>query len=70
MCIIHFKWFMQVDILCVSEKLIDAFILDKVEMEILAVQRDINLKAHQGAPNLWKLVDPEMYIYICTAQQP
>ena len=38
-----------------------------VEMEILTLQNDINLKAHQSAPNFWCLVDKEKYSGVCTA---
>ena len=37
------------------------------EMEILTLQNDINLKAHQSAPNFWCLVDKEKYSGECTA---
>lgn len=47
----------------------DAFNLvsSEVELEILTLQSDINLKAHQGATEFWKLVDPEKYVNISTA---
>ena len=57
--------FMEVDMRCIAEQLSAAFNLDagEVEMEILTLQSDIHLKAHQGSSNFWCLVDPEKYKY-------
>lgn len=38
----------------------------KVEMVILTLQCDMNLKTHQGAPNVWCLVDTENFKGVCT----
>ena len=61
--------FMCVDITSTAEQLSDLFSLSAtdVEMEILTLQNDINLKAHQSAPNFWCLVDKEKYSGVCTA---
>ena len=47
--------FMYVDVTSTAEQLSDLFSLSvtDVEMEILTLQNDINLKAHQSAPNFW-----------------
>lgn len=39
----------------------------EVEMEILTLQNDIHLKAHQGSPHFWCLVDSEKYKSVHTA---
>ena len=60
---------MYVDVTFTAEQLSDLFSLSAtdVEMEILTLQNDINLKAHQSAPNFWCLVDKEKYSGVCTA---
>ena len=61
--------FMCVDVTSTAQQLSDLFSLSAtdVEMEILTLQNDINLKAHQSAPNFWCLVDKEKYSGVCTA---
>ena len=61
--------FMYVDVTSTAEQLSDLFSLSAidVEMEILTLQNDINLKAHHSAPNFWCLVDKEKYSGVCTA---
>jgi len=61
--------FMQVDITCIAEQLRATFNVDagQVEIEILTLQNDLHLKAHQDAPNFWCLVDTEKYKGVCTA---
>ena len=61
--------FMQVDITCIAEQLSATFNVDagQVEIEILTLQNDLHLKAHQDAPNFWCLVDTEKYKGVCTA---
>ena len=61
--------FMYVDVTSTAEQLSDLFSLSAtdVEMEILTLHNDINLKAHQSAPNFWCLVDNEKYSGVCTA---
>ena len=61
--------FMYVDVTSTAKQLSDLFSLSTtdVEMEILTLQNDINLKAHQSAPNFWCLVDREKYSGVCTA---
>ena len=63
--------FMYVDITFTAEQLSDLFSLSAtdVEMEILTLQNDIKLKAHQSAPNFWCLVDKEKYCTVVCAQQ-
>ena len=55
--------FMQVDMTCTAEQLSALFNLDagQVEIEILTLQNDLHLKAHQSASNFWCLVDREKY---------
>ncbi|KAF3856128.1 hypothetical protein F7725_016851, partial [Dissostichus mawsoni] len=45
--------FMQVDLTCIAEQLSATFNVDagQVEIEILTLQNDLHLKAHQDAPN-------------------
>ncbi|KAF3858826.1 hypothetical protein F7725_012027, partial [Dissostichus mawsoni] len=45
--------FMQVDLTCIAEQLSATFNVDAghVEIEILTLQYDLHLKAHQDAPN-------------------
>ena len=61
--------FMQVDLTCIAEQLSATFNVDagQVEIEILTLQNDLHLKAHQDAPNFWCLVDTEKYKGVCTA---
>ena len=61
--------FMYVNVTSTAEQLSDLFSLSAtdVEMEILTLQNDINLKAHQSAPNFWCLVDKEKYSGVSTA---
>lgn len=61
--------FMQVDMTCTAEQLSALLNLDagQVEMEILTLQNDLHLKAHQSASNFWCLLDTEKYSGICTA---
>ncbi|KAK0146900.1 SCAN domain-containing protein 3 [Merluccius polli] len=61
--------FLQVDITCISEQLGETFNLNagELEMEILTLQNDITLKAHQGSPHFWCLVDSEKYKGLHTA---
>ena len=61
--------FMYVDVASTAEQLSDLFSLSAtgVEMEILTLQNDINLKAHQFAPNVWCLLDKEKFSDVCTA---
>uniref|UniRef100_A0A3B3HZV5 Uncharacterized protein n=1 Tax=Oryzias latipes TaxID=8090 RepID=A0A3B3HZV5_ORYLA len=61
--------FMQVDVTSTAEQLSALFTLNAgdVEMEILTLQNDLLLKAHQSAPNFWCLVDQEKYSGVCTA---
>ncbi|KAF3846971.1 hypothetical protein F7725_004049, partial [Dissostichus mawsoni] len=49
--------FMQVDLTCIAEQLSATFNVDagQVEIEILTLQNDLHLKAHQDAPNFWCL---------------
>ncbi|KAF3850903.1 hypothetical protein F7725_012675 [Dissostichus mawsoni] len=52
-----------VDLTCIAEQLSATFNVDagQVEIEILTLQNDLHLKAHQDAPNFWCLVDTEKY---------
>ncbi|KAL4006310.1 vacuolar protein sorting-associated protein 33B [Sarotherodon galilaeus] len=61
--------FMNVDTTCIAEQLSSMFSLDagQVEIEIVTLQNDVHLKAYQGAPNFWCLVDTEKYSGVCTA---
>lgn len=61
--------FMNVDTTSTAEQLSAMFSLDagQVEMEIVTLQNDIHLKAHQAAANFWGLVDTEKYSSLCTA---
>ena len=64
-----FNPFMNVDTTCISEQLSVTFSLDagQVKIEIVTLQNDLHLKAHQAAPNFWCLVDTEKYSGVCTA---
>ncbi|KAL3993501.1 polymeric immunoglobulin receptor [Sarotherodon galilaeus] len=61
--------FMNVDTTSIAEQLSSMFSLDagQVEIEIVTLQNDVHLKAYQGAPNFWCLVDTEKYSGVCTA---
>ncbi|XP_070408070.1 general transcription factor II-I repeat domain-containing protein 2-like [Nothobranchius furzeri] len=61
--------FVQVDIACIAEQLSATFSLNagEVEIEIITLQNDLHLKAHQSEPNLWCLVDTEKSKGVCTA---
>lgn len=61
--------FMYVDVTSTAEQLSILFSLSAtdVEMEILTLQNDINLKAHQSAPNFWCLVNKGKYSGVRTA---
>lgn len=61
--------FMHVDMTSTAEQLSALFNLDagQVEIEILTLQNDLHLKAHQSAPNFWCLVDKEKYSCVSTA---
>lgn len=61
--------FMQVDMTCIAGQLSATFNLDagQVEFEILMLENDLHLKAHQGAPNFWYLVDTEKHKDVWTA---
>lgn len=61
--------FMPGDITCIAQQLSSTFNLDtgQIEIEILTLQNDIHLKAYQGDPNFWCLVDTEKYKGVCTA---
>lgn len=38
-----------------------------MQLETVTLQNDLHLRAHQGAPNFWGLVDTEKYRGVCTA---
>ncbi|XP_070408067.1 general transcription factor II-I repeat domain-containing protein 2B-like [Nothobranchius furzeri] len=61
--------FVQVEIACIAEQLSATFSLNagEVEIEIITLQNDLHLKAHQSEPNFWCLVDTEKYKGVCTA---
>ncbi|XP_063730588.1 general transcription factor II-I repeat domain-containing protein 2A-like [Eleginops maclovinus] len=61
--------FINVDTTSIAEQLSAMFSLDagQVEIEIVTLQNDIRLKAHQAAANFWGLVDTEKYSGLCTA---
>lgn len=61
--------FMYVDMTSTAQQLSGLFNLDagQVEIEILILQNDLHLKAHQCATNFWCPVDKEKYSYVCTA---
>lgn len=61
--------FMNKDITDIAEQLSATFNLDagQVEIEIVTLQNDLHLKAHQAAPNFWSLVDTEKYSGVSTA---
>ena len=68
MCDIRYNPFMQVDMTCTAEQLSALFNLDagQVEIEILTLQNDLHLKAHQSASNFWCFVDREKYSNLFT----
>ena len=61
--------FMNVDISSIAEQLSATFRFDagQMELEIVTLQNGLHLKAYQGAPNFWGLVDTEKYSGVCTA---
>ncbi|XP_069059006.1 general transcription factor II-I repeat domain-containing protein 2-like isoform X1 [Pleurodeles waltl] len=61
--------FMEVDVSDISDKMSVLFNLDSatMEMEILTLQNDIELKARQSDIHFWSLVDAEKYKNIHTA---
>ena len=69
MCVIHFKSFQASgpDMHCLATSATFNVDAGQVEIEILTLQNDLHLKAHQDAPNFWCLVDTEKYKVVSTA---
>ncbi|RXM96099.1 General transcription factor II-I repeat domain-containing protein 2A [Acipenser ruthenus] len=61
--------FMDVDVSDISEQVGSLFNLDcvELEMEILNLQNDIQLKARYPVSDFWTLVDKDKYRNLCTA---
>lgn len=54
-------------VICFAKQLSAPFSFDasEVVMEILTLQSDFHLKAHQRSPNFWCPVETEMYKWVC-----
>lgn len=61
--------FMDVDISEISGKMAELFCVNpvEIELELLNLQNDIQLKSHQYAKHFWTLAEPEKYKNVCQA---